>query len=229
MGYSDNTNFTFLYTLLSDTASLYGACVENFGMKEWHPSLKEAYEIMRGERTSQKSYDLFAVNDISHEENMALAPYDLSEKTDIRVLNGSDIRVRGRLLGGCLDCLVPLIGTPYDKVAEFAQRYEKDGLLFYLEACDLNPVSVIRSLLQMKDAGWFDHANAILFGREKIREPFFEMTFEDALHQVFDGSDIPVVYGLDFGHVPPSWTLINGSVAGLEVKDHKAEIKEEFL
>ena len=37
MGYSDNTNFTFLLTTLCDVASLYGPCAAAYGMEPWHP------------------------------------------------------------------------------------------------------------------------------------------------------------------------------------------------
>ena len=33
MGYSDNTNFTFLLTTLCDTAAIYGPCAPAFGMQ----------------------------------------------------------------------------------------------------------------------------------------------------------------------------------------------------
>ena len=34
MGYSDNTNFTYLSAVLSDTAAVYGPCAPAFGMEE---------------------------------------------------------------------------------------------------------------------------------------------------------------------------------------------------
>ena len=33
LGYSDNTNFTFLSTTLADTAAVYGPCASSFGME----------------------------------------------------------------------------------------------------------------------------------------------------------------------------------------------------
>lgn len=36
MGYSDNTNFTFLSAILMDTAAVYGPCAAAFGMEPWH-------------------------------------------------------------------------------------------------------------------------------------------------------------------------------------------------
>lgn len=35
MGYSDNTNFTFLLTIICDVASIYGPCAGTFGMEPW--------------------------------------------------------------------------------------------------------------------------------------------------------------------------------------------------
>ena len=49
MGYSDNTNFTFLLTTLCDTASVYGPCAGSFGRRKLHPSLKDAKALLRGE------------------------------------------------------------------------------------------------------------------------------------------------------------------------------------
>ena len=46
----------------------------------------------------------------------------------------ADISFTGRLLGGCMDCLVNLLGTRYDKVTEFTQRYRDDGIIWFLEA-----------------------------------------------------------------------------------------------
>jgi len=43
MGYSDNTNMTFLLTTLCDTASIYGPCAPTFGMEKWH---QEIYNLL---------------------------------------------------------------------------------------------------------------------------------------------------------------------------------------
>ena len=39
MGFSDNTNMTFLLTTLCDTASVYGPCAPAFGMDPWYASV----------------------------------------------------------------------------------------------------------------------------------------------------------------------------------------------
>ena len=43
MGYSDNTNFTFLLATLCDVASIYGPCAAEFGMTPWDPAIRDAF------------------------------------------------------------------------------------------------------------------------------------------------------------------------------------------
>ena len=37
--------------------------------------------------------------------------------------------------------LINLLGTSFDHVREFNERYSDDGIIWFLEACDLNAVS----------------------------------------------------------------------------------------
>lgn len=57
MGYSDNTNLTFLLTTLCDTASIYGPCAGAFGMEPWHESIQDALELLQGKKLVMKGYD----------------------------------------------------------------------------------------------------------------------------------------------------------------------------
>ena len=57
MGYSDNTNLTFLLTTLCDTASIYGPCAGAFGMEPWHESIQDALELLQGKKLVVKGYD----------------------------------------------------------------------------------------------------------------------------------------------------------------------------
>ena len=57
MGYSDNTNLTFLLVTLCDTAAIYGPCAAAFGMNPWHESLKDAMGILKGSNQSVHNYE----------------------------------------------------------------------------------------------------------------------------------------------------------------------------
>ena len=49
LGYSDNTNMTYLLATICDTASVYGPCAAAFGMEPWHLSLTDAFGLLKGE------------------------------------------------------------------------------------------------------------------------------------------------------------------------------------
>ena len=46
MGYSDNTNFTFLLNTIADTASVYGPCAAAFGADKLHNSQLDAIGVL---------------------------------------------------------------------------------------------------------------------------------------------------------------------------------------
>lgn len=75
------------------------------------------------------------------------------------------ISINGRLLGGCVDVLLNLVGTRFDKTKEFVHKYKEDGILWYLESFSLDSDSLTRGLWQLKEAGWFDTAKGFVFGR----------------------------------------------------------------
>ena len=50
VGYSDNTNLTYLLTTICDTASVYGPCAAAFGMEPWHASIEDTFALLCGEK-----------------------------------------------------------------------------------------------------------------------------------------------------------------------------------
>ncbi|MPN64855.1 hypothetical protein SDC9_212633 [bioreactor metagenome] len=110
------------------------------------------------------------------------------------------------------------------------QRYQTDGIIWYLEACDLHPLALTRSLLQLKMCGWFDGCQGIVFGRPfHDKEVLFDVGFHEAIISSLSDLNIPVVMDMDFGHLPPSFTIINGSIATIDVHDHQGQITYELL
>ena len=153
MGYSDNTNLTFLLTTLCDTASIYGPCAAAFGQEPWHRSVADAMAVLQGQKLSFAGYDGWEKESLRDEEHPFL-PYNITEP---RVIKGypEKFQVSGRMIGGCMDCLVNLIGTKFDHVGEFLERYKDDGFIWFLESCDRNVMSIRRAMWQMDNGGWF--------------------------------------------------------------------------
>ncbi len=316
MGYSDNTNMTFLLATLCDTASVYGPCAAAFGMEPWHESLADAYALLRGKTDRVHGYPMWEREGLKDEEH-PLAPYHVTEERKLRVflpdrsvedrrrrvedtesaaMKGemraakvhsesgkmpgepcaaveqsrecvrmpeepcaavgqsrecvrmpeepcvaveqsrervrmseepcTAVRMEGRLLGGCMDCLVNLTGTRYDRVKEFTERYQEDGILWFLESCDLNVMAIRRAVWQMKNAGWFSHVKGFLIGRPLVFGQ--ELMGLDQYHAVCDllgEYGVPVIMDVDLGHLPPMMPLICGSYAAVTVEGNEIEIR----
>lgn len=249
MGYSDNTNMTFLLTTLCDTAAIYGPCASSFGMEPWHQSIRDAYDVICGKKTSVSGYDLWEKESIKDEER-PLAPYNVTEERNIhgfvpvdnRELSDSElahftgkenpevkVHFAGRLIGGCTDCLVNLLGTKYDEVKEFNERYKEDGIIWFIESCELNVMAVRRAIWQMKNAGWFEHVKGFLIGRPMLFGQ--EMMGLDHYHAVVDllkEYNVPVIMDLDIGHLSPMMPIISGAYAKVEVKGNDFTIAYEY-
>lgn len=226
MGYSDNTNLSFTLTTLCDVASIYGPCAPEFGQETLDISLLNTISLLKGEKLEFKGYPKYELISLKSEDNPYLG-YNLDTKKEL-ILNKKQINMEGRLLGGCIDCLTYLIGTPYDKVEEFNQKYKDDGVIWFLESCDLEAWNLKLALLQMKRAGWFKNAKGFIFGRPlKINTDFIGLTMENAVLDVLNDLDLPIILNSDFGHLKPQIPIICGSYTCIEA--HKNDLKIKYI
>lgn len=224
MGYSDNTNFTFLSATLMDTAAIYGPCAPAFGMEPWHESLSDAWKLLSGEKHTVTGYDLWEKEGIKDEEH-PLLPYNVTEPRVLRCFPDEDVTFSGRLIGGCMDCLVNLLGTRFDKVKEFNERYKEDGLIWFMESCELNVMSIRRAIWQMKEAGWFSHVKGFLIGRPLcFGEEMFGIDQYRAVTDLLEEYHVPIIMDADIGHLAPMMPIVCGSTADVSVKGNEIEI-----
>ena len=217
MGYSDNTNFTFLSATLADTAAIYGPCAGAFGMEPPHESITDALALLEGKSQQVHGYSLWEKESLK-DETHPTAPYHVTEKAIHHYmpaeLRNTGVKIEGRLLGGCMDCLSMLVGTKYDRVQAFAEKYAADGIIWFLESCDLNVMSIRRSLWQMKEAGWFTNAKGFLIGRPlHFGEEMMGLDQYSAVTGILGEMGLPIIMDLDIGHLPPMMPLITGAKA----------------
>lgn len=268
MGYSDNTNMTFLLATLCDTASIYGPCASSFGMEPLHQSLADALALLQGKKLVMEGYGEWELESLKDEEH-PYVPYNLTETSVIKYIlpdgrtnieslaqkrqeagaeevhsgkeeeagteevhseerqraeteanpagydQNVEIDFSGRLLGGCVDCLINLLGTEYDRVREFTERYKDDGIIWFLEACDLNLMGIRRAMWQMEHAGWFQHCKGFLIGRPRtgMKAEEFGIDHYQAACEMIRKYNVPVMMDLDIGHLSPMMPLICGSMA----------------
>lgn len=233
MGYSDNTNMTFLLTTLCDTAAIYGPCAAAFGMEPWHQSIQDAYDILRGKRAEVSGYDLWEKESLKDAEH-PLLPYNVTEERNIRSFlpakkQASEAQMEGHLIGGCMDCLVNLLGTKFDDVKGFNERYKEDGVIWFLESCELNVMAIRRAIWQMKNAGWFEHVKGFLIGRPMMfGQDMFGCDQYAAVVDLLKEYNVPIIMDLDIGHLAPMMPMVSGAYAKVDVKGNDIVISYEY-
>ncbi len=238
MGYSDNTNLTYLLTTICDVASIYGPCAAAFGMEPWHPAIQDAYELLTGQKRTMQGYDLWEKESLKDEEH-PLVPYYVTEQRRLKIFDGQrfyenpskdsvKLQLQGRLLGGCVDCLVNLLGTKYDKTIDFAQRYAEDGIVWFLESCDLNNFSTRRAFWQMEHADWFRNVKGFLIGRPRNGETIMDLDAYEAVLPALKKYQVPIIFDVDIGHLAPMMPLVVGSMANVCVCGNDIDLKMEY-
>jgi muramoyltetrapeptide carboxypeptidase LdcA involved in peptidoglycan recycling len=159
------------------------------------------------------------------------APFGMTEPTRYWTLFGEqEVHARGRILAGCLDTCMHLVGTPYGDIPGWRARSSEDGCLLWLENCNLAPAVVVRALRQMRYAGWLDGLAALLLGRSAAAVSEENgLRYEQALRQSLVGLPYPVLVDVDFGHAPPQFTLVQGALAELTWSTNGARLVQTLV
>ena len=152
--------------------------------------------------------------------------YELTEKVEWKNVTGEEkIQIKGRSLGGCLDCIKGYIGTKYDKVSEYVERHKKEGLIWFLEVFEMSTPEVYRTLWQMKNAGYFKYCTGIVFGRPLFIREDYETNFNDTVKEALQELEIPIICDADIGHVKPQLAIVNGAIIEITSQNGKGTVK----
>ena len=114
---------------------------------------------------------------------------------------GESLHVSGRLIGGCIETVCNLAGTPYGDVGRFGRQHADQGLIVYLKAAGDDAATICRNLHGLRLAGWFDDARAVLVGRTSAPDNP-QMTQREAVVDALGPLGLPLVFDVEIGHVP---------------------------
>ncbi|NRA37154.1 MAG: LD-carboxypeptidase [Planctomycetes bacterium] len=116
----------------------------------------------------------------------------------------------GLLQAYCLRVLCSLIGTPY--------MPNLDQTLLAIEDIDEKPYALDRDLNQLYHAGCLNHLRALICGRFpcELSEDYNGPGHRDVLHMWAKRLQIPVLYGLPFGHEKDPICLPSGRLCSLQ-------------
>ncbi len=123
-------------------------------------------------------------------------------------------KAAGKLCGGNLSIVVSMIGTPYD--------IDTDGKIVFLEEVGEDPYRIDRMLTQMREAGKFENAAGIALGifskcdaKKNSKGETNSFSLSEVLYDRLYDLNIPVLYGMSFGHITNKFTLPFGIEAEL--------------
>ncbi len=141
-------------------------------------------------------------------------PYTLtanSQATDPAPLTIVGGKAQGPLLGGNLTLLAALAGTPFQPSFR--------GKIVFIEEVGEEPYCIDRMLTQLLQATDLRKAAGIALGTFidcEPQTPEFSLSLAETLHLCLGQLNIPIAYGLPFGHMPTQSTLPCGIRAELD-------------
>ncbi|MBI5732975.1 LD-carboxypeptidase [Candidatus Jorgensenbacteria bacterium] len=218
----------------SDIVTLLNPITEKTGLVTFHGPTVEgglASDLVVSQRSSGGKYMLKSFkNTLMKGEIGKLPAY-----TEWKVLRPG--RAEGTLVGGNLNVMLGLIGTPYEP--------KWDGKILFWEEVDETIEGIDNYLWRLRIAKVFKKIEGMVVGKitnlqpidEDDREKWASLerppVVEDIILKATEGFNFPILYGVDFGHDVTSLTLPIGANALLDCpgpgRTGKLSIVDKYL
>jgi muramoyltetrapeptide carboxypeptidase LdcA involved in peptidoglycan recycling len=230
MGYSDTTVNHFM-CYKAGLTSFYGPSIlaefaENVEMHDYTvESIKNTLFSSKpvGEIKASKYWtsDLLSWE---KKENSKIKRKLNQEKRGFEILQGKG-KVRGKLIGGCIEVLDWLRGTIL-----WPEINKWEGKILFLETSEDQPSpDYIRWYLRSLNAvGILEKINGVIIGKPKD-EKYYKEYKEQYLKVIRDEAqrdDLAIMYNLNFGHTSPMFILPYGVEAEIDCDNKLFEINE---
>lgn len=124
------------------------------------------------------------------------------------LLQGPEV-FEGKILGGCIDSIYDMFdNTRYSDTVDMAKKYQlfpndwKDKILLLESSEEKMSVEKYKEALNfLKQEGVFNQINGILIGKPADEHLYNE--YKQALIEVIDNKDLPILYNINIGHATP--------------------------
>lgn len=231
LGYSDVSVLLLSITLKTGTATAHGTNIIDLRGPETDKTTAKWIDVLgteKGGEVEQVSSEFYQ-SSWDH-ENPSPQVFHLTEKTEWKSVSGNAVSFNGRLLGGCIDVIHHLVGTPFGQVAEFREKHiPGEPVIWFLENYGMPIADLKRALTQMKYAGWFENVSGILFGRSPANQPTESYTVQKMYRDLEKELGIPIIYDIDCGHMPPQIIFVNGAYAEVVFREGEGTVTQKFI
>lgn len=233
-GYSDTSLLLYYLTTKYNIATIHAENLGGYSVNKSNidTNIKDVVSLLekcdKGYEFVQNSFEKYQLERYENEEDEKIKGYNLTEEVEYKSLEKKEnITFSGRMLGGCVDVITMLLGTKYDKTLEYINSCD-EGIIWYIDNCELTPQELYRRFWKMKELGWFNNVNGFLIGRTAANDCEY-FTFKEAIERALDKLNVPIIYDVDIGHVPPQFIIINGSYATFEYNNGKGKLIQKLI
>lgn len=227
VGYSDSCSWMLPLTLRSGLATLHGDNLADTPY-ESPPGLVHWLDLAMSDGDVTQSDSGIAASWSPLSDASATEWLDKQPRTWDLYGSAPTLDVAGTLIGGCIEVLSGIVGSPYGDVRAFGRR--SGPLLVYLEAAEESAFTICRYLHQLRYAGWFESAAAVLIGSTRAPGGTTDggLAQRDAVIDALGDLRIPIVFDMEIGHVPPHLPLLNGARARVVIDATQRSITQSW-
>ncbi|MDO4927233.1 MAG: LD-carboxypeptidase, partial [Turicibacter sp.] len=135
LGYSDISTLLLAITFQTGIATAHGTNIIDL-RGEFSDETTAMWETVLSTHKKEEvvQYSSLKYQKEWQHEKPSACIFHLTEQTKWKTISDDGVIIQGRLLGGCIDSIRHLIGTPYGNVAEFREKHtDGEPVVWYLE------------------------------------------------------------------------------------------------
>ena len=198
-----------IFSGFSDITTLLIAINEKTGLVTYHGPMSSNFKDIP-EVTESSFFDAYT----KPEKEYNILSYD----DDYSIVNAG--KSEGEITGGNLSLIVASLGTEYE--------INTDGKILFIEEIGEHTYRVDRMLQQLRLAGKLKNVKGIIIGdfNRVNKEAIEDMSLDDVFKENFKDLDIPIIEGVNSGHVRPFITIPIGANAIIDTAKNEIIVKK---
>ncbi len=227
-GYSDPSLLNLYITTNFNIATINMENLSEYAMMPRYKNMQDVIEFMFSNEQEfvQESFEKYQKEEF---EEGNLKGYNLTEE-NVYECSYDNISFEGRIIGGTIDTFNLISGTKMDNISNFVSQFDEEGVIWYLDNCELLSCEFYRRLWHMGQMGYFENVRGFLIGRSFMQRNDEEsFSFKSAVERALRQYNVPIVYNVDIGHVPPQMYIVNGSYARFEYDNGKGKLIQKMI